>query len=342
MSSPADPATPSAHDADHAPTADSFPRAAAASLPDARPAEPQARGGWIRVSPRHPCPICGRPDWCGVAANGSAAACMRVEIGSVRRLKNGAWLHRFGTGGDDPRRPSGGGAALPRPTAAPPTDAVADQAKLGRLMDRYRRAVVPPKLDRLAAQLGLSSRRSLEDLGVGWSDFHPGYAFPARDHLGRLVGIQIRRDDGTKRLVRGSRQGLFLPWDLRTMSSSVPLVICEGASDTACCLDLAYRYLKDQHLSDLAWRTVGRPNWACGGEDLVKLVQSLHPDVAARVVIMADDEPAGDGRRGARELADLLRPHCRRVEVLLPRAKDLRERVAAGLNPAAFARAVLR
>jgi hypothetical protein len=270
-----------------------------------------------------------------VAADGSAAACMRVEIGSVRRLKNGAWLHRFGDDDTNPRRPSGGGAALPRPTTVPPTDVVADQAKLGRLMDRYQRAITPPKLDRLAAQLGLSSRRSLECLGVGWSDFHPGYAFPARDYLGRLVGIQVRRNDGTKRLVRGSRQGLFLPWDLRTMSTSVPLVICEGASDTACCLDLAYR-----HLSDLAWRAVGRPNWACGGDELVKLVQSLHPDAAGRVVIMADNEPAGDGRRGARELADLLRPHCRRVEVLLPRAKDLRERVAAGLTAGYFAAAI--
>jgi hypothetical protein len=294
------------------------------------------------VSKSHPCPICGRPDWCGVAADGSAAACMRIETGSVRRLRNGAWLHRFGTDDRGPRRPSGGGAALPLPSAPPPIDAVADIAKLNRLMDRYRRAITPQHRERLAATLDLSSPKPLLDLGVGWSSFHPGYASPCRDHLGRLVGIQIRGEDGTKRLVRGSRQGLFLPWNLRTMPLNTPLVICEGASDMAACLDLAYRHHQDQDLPTLPWRAVGRPNWACGGGELLKLVRHLHPAADARVVIVADAEPSGDGRRGARELADLLRPACRRVEVLVPTAKDLRERVAAGLTPAAFADAIHR
>ena len=320
--------------------ANPLPRLAAApSLPDARPAAPAGRGGWVRVSSKSPCPVCGKPDWCGVAADGSAAACMRVEVGSVRRLRNGAWLHRFGTDDQGPRRPSGGGA-LPVPPAATPADAVADLAKLNRLMDRYRRAITPQHCEWLAATLGLSSPKPLVGLGVGWSDYHPGYAFPCRNHAGKLVGIQIRAENGSKRLVRGSRQGLFLPWDLRTMSSSVPLVVCEGASDTACCLDLAYQHLAANSASDLCWRPVGRPNWACGGDELLKLVNSLHPDADARVVIVADAEPSGDGRRGARELADLLHPACRRVEVLVPKAKDLRDRVASGLTPAAFAAAV--
>lgn len=317
--------------------------AATPSIPDVGPSVPHARGGWIRVSSQRPCPICGRPDWCGVAADGSAAACMRVELGSVRRLKNGAWLHRFGD--DDPRRPTGG--ALPAPAAPPPAQAIADAAtaalKLRRLMDGYRRAATPRKLDGLAAKLGLSSRRPLDDLGVGWSAFHPGFAFPCRDGLGRLVGVQVRREDGMKRLLRGSRQGLFLPWNLRQLSTDTPLVVCEGASDTAACLDLAHRHQADLSLPALPWRAIGRPNWACGGEELLVLVQSLHPDANARVAVMADNEAAGDGRRGARELAELLRPHVRRVEVLIPAAgaKDLRERVTAGLTPSAFA-ALLR
>ena len=312
---------------------------AAPSLPDVGHDRPAAFGGrWLRVSKSHPCPVCGKPDWCGVAADGSAAACMRVELGSIRRLRNGAWLHRLGD--RDPHRPSGG--AMPVPSDPPvQADAAADALKLNRLMDRYRRATTPARQDRLAAQLGLSSPRPLDDLGVGWSDYHPGHAFPCRDHLGRLVGIQIRRDDGTKRLVRGSRQGLFLPWNLRQMPLDTPLVVCEGASDTAACLNLAYRHQQDAGLPTLPWRPVGRPNWACGGDELLKLVQSLHPDATARVVVMADAEASGDGRRGARELADLLRPHCRGVQVLVPRdAKDLRERVRAGLSPAAFAAAV--
>ena len=321
---------PPADSSDPAHAAD-FPRPTTTCLPDARPAAPAARGGWVRVNRHLPCPVCGRPDWCGVAADGSAAACMRVEVGSVRRLRNGAWLHRFGTD-NGPRRPSGSGALPVPPAASPPADAVADAAKLNRLMDRYRRAATSTQHRKLAAQLGLSSTRPLADLGVGWSSYHPGHAFPCRDHLGKLVGIQIRHGDGTKRLVRGSRQGLSLTWNLRQMPLNTPLVICEGASDMAACLDLAYRHQQDQGLPTLPWRAVGRPNWACGGGELLKLVRHLHPAADARVTIVADAEPSGDGRRGARGLADLLRPACRRVEVLVPKAKDLRERVASGLG----------
>lgn len=341
---PVVPTTPTPPAGQPDPSPDRFPRLAAASpsLPDARPETPPARGGWVRVSTKSPCPVCGKPDWCGVAADGSAAACMRVEAGSVRRLRNGAWLHRFNDNSDDPRRPSGGGAALPRPPASPPADAVADSAKLNRLMDRYHRAITPRQREQLAASLGLSSPRSLVDLGVGWSSYHPGYASPCRDHLGRLVGIQIRGTDVTKRLVRGSRQGLFLPWDLRTMSRSVPLVVCEGASDTACCLDLAYQQLRGLFLSDLPWRPVGRPNWACGGGLLERLILDLHPDRHVDVVVIADNESAGDGRRGARELVEQLRSCVHRIQLLVPEAKDLRERVSNGLTAADFAAAIGR
>ena len=193
------------------------------------------------MSRPRPCPVCGKPDWCGVAADGSAAACMRVEVGGARRLSNGAWLHRFApptppSGPNHPRPVSG---RLPVPTPPPP-DAVSVAAgdpaaaeKLRRMMGRYRRAAAPALLDGLAAALGLSSRRPLEDLGAGWSDFHPGLALPARDARGRLVGVQVRHANGAKRLLRGSRQGLFLPADLARQPANAPLVICEGASDAA-------------------------------------------------------------------------------------------------------------
>ena len=57
-------------------------------------------------------------------------------------------------------------------------------------------------------------------------------------------------------------------------------------------------------------------------------------------VVAADNEPAGDGRRGARELVERLRGCVRRIQLLLPDAKDLRERVAAGLTAGEFAAAV--
>lgn len=48
--------------------------------------------GWSRVDRDEPCDVCGKPDWCTRADDGSAACCMRVE--SERPLKNGGWLHR--------------------------------------------------------------------------------------------------------------------------------------------------------------------------------------------------------------------------------------------------------
>ena len=209
-------------------------------------------------------------------------------------------------------------------------------------MARYRRAATPARLDALATTLGLSDRRPLDLLGIGWSDFHPGHAAPARDGRGRLVGIQVRRADGSKRFVRGSRLGLFHPADLHRQPTDTPLVITEGASDAAASLDLALRHADDQRLPALPWRTVGRPSCAGGAAELLSLIRPLHPDGDARVVITADADPSGVGERGAQELADALRPHCRTVRVLLPAggAKDLRERVTAGLTTAAFAAAL--
>lgn len=48
---------------------------------------------FIRVSNQHPCPICEKPDWCGVSADGHIAICMRIEEGSIKETKNGGYLH---------------------------------------------------------------------------------------------------------------------------------------------------------------------------------------------------------------------------------------------------------
>ena len=44
-----------------------------------------------RVSKDNPCPICGKPDWCGIAEDGSFAVCMRIE--SFNPTENHGWLH---------------------------------------------------------------------------------------------------------------------------------------------------------------------------------------------------------------------------------------------------------
>jgi len=41
---------------------------------------------WQRVTREHPCPICGKPDWCTVASDGRAACCMRVRSDALEDL----------------------------------------------------------------------------------------------------------------------------------------------------------------------------------------------------------------------------------------------------------------
>lgn len=50
---------------------------------------------WLRVSPKHPCPVCGAHKWCTVAPTGEAALCMKEP--SDRPSKSGkGWIHTIG------------------------------------------------------------------------------------------------------------------------------------------------------------------------------------------------------------------------------------------------------
>lgn len=57
------------------------------------------QGNWRPVTPAHPCPICAKPDWCRVSADGKVAVCRRVENGARKSKtdKQGTpyYLHRL-------------------------------------------------------------------------------------------------------------------------------------------------------------------------------------------------------------------------------------------------------
>ena len=46
----------------------------------------------IRVSKQRPCPVCGKPDWCLIARDGSAAICARIAEGSVKQCGEAGWF----------------------------------------------------------------------------------------------------------------------------------------------------------------------------------------------------------------------------------------------------------
>ena len=56
---------------------------------------PSRVSAWQRVTKSCRCPVCGRPDWCLIAADGTAAICARVQSG--KRCGEAGWLHRLGT-----------------------------------------------------------------------------------------------------------------------------------------------------------------------------------------------------------------------------------------------------
>jgi phage/plasmid primase-like uncharacterized protein len=162
----------------------------------------------------------------------------------------------------------------------------------------------------LGDSLGLSVE-SLCALDIGWSAFCRAWSFPMRDAAGSVIGIRLRRPNGTKFAVRGSKEGLFLP---AASSTDERLLICEGPTDAAALLVLGYSAV------------VGRPSCTGGVKLLAELVRRRRP---GEVIIVADgDEP---GRRGANNLASVLVAYCAVVRVVVPsRWKDVREFLRAG------------
>lgn len=51
--------------------------------------------GWRHVSRRDPCPICRKPDWCAISADGEIARCMRVAVGAFKTSTDGGNCHRL-------------------------------------------------------------------------------------------------------------------------------------------------------------------------------------------------------------------------------------------------------
>lgn len=173
--------------------------------------------GWRRVTRNEPCPICGKPDWCGVSADGAAVRCMRVESD---RVSNGGWVHRLGS-------------EVAGVTVMRPVPVVMPRADLGELAQRWALDLGPSRLEPFADTLGIAIE-GLVSLGIGWTG--SAWSFPMRNVERRVVGIRLRAPDGSKFAVRGSKDGCFVP----ASRSQGPLLFPEGATDAAALLGLGF------------------------------------------------------------------------------------------------------
>ncbi len=245
-----------------------------------------------RVSKKRPCPLCGRPDWCLISEDGAIGICPRTEAGAIRRCGEAGWLHRLEPSSDSNNCPRRHILALHGTRASLEEYAVRAAAHADGIA-----------VGGLASVLGVSVE-SLRRLGVGWDG--RAWIFPMRDHAGRVVGIRRRFPDGTKRALRGSRSGLFIPRDLEAVGT---LVVAEGETDCAALLSLGFN-------------SVGRPGCQGGVGYLAKLTHGRN------VGIVRDrDEP---GLSGAQRLASVLACYCPTVRIIVPHAKDAREWIAGG------------
>ena len=268
------------------------------------------RDEFVPVSRERACPICERRDWCLVSREGGpepvAAICPRTE--SPIRWGGAGWLHRLQ--GDAPR-PRRRGVEL-EPV---PVDHRREAERLAR----------GANLDPVAASLGLPSsvlRRLL--VGFGEDFFGPFSSWPQFDEELRVVGISLRRTDGSKRLRSGDRAGLHVPIDLPDDLSRERILVVEGGSDAAAGLALGRL-------------AVGRHSVLACFKELKRLLRRRRPGA---ISIVADREEHGAGLRGAEQLARVLSvvsPDVRLVEPP-PGVKDLRAWLAAGLRSAELSR----
>lgn len=259
-----------------------------------------------RVSRARPCPVCGKCDWCLVAADGSAAICQRVEAGSLKRCGNAGFLHILVDRHDGHDRHRCGVRWRHAVKISLGQDALGPD--FGRLSAKYQSQLTGEGFEALTRSLGLSPGNLLR-LRVGWDG--RAYTFPMSDASGNVVGIRRRFPGGKKASVRGSRSGLFIPTDL---DRDGPLLICEGPTDTAAALDLGFD-------------AIGRPNCNSLIEMTVRAARGW-----AEIVVIADNDVAG--RTGANRLASALALCCSCVQVIHPPdgVKDLRQWRSTGLS----------
>jgi hypothetical protein len=257
---------------------------------------------WSRVRRGRPCPICGKPDWCLIAPDEGAAICARIK--SPNRRGEAGWLHLLR---ENPWRSS-----YRYVRSIPVEPPISIDQNFAAMATEYQRAVNADQLQRLAGSLGLS-RDSLLSLDIGWFAQDRVWSFPMVDAQCNVLGIRLRRLNGKKFCVSGSKEGLFIPKQSEDIGS--PLLICEGPTDAAALLIMGFR------------NVVGRPSCRGGVKLLRDLVRLRNrPDV----VIVADaDEP---GQIGAKTLASILVLYAPAVRIITPpnQIKDARAWLQAG------------
>lgn len=216
---------------------------------------------------------------------------MFVSEGCIKEMPKGGYLHRLRE-----RDPNWKPVEIQRPRKPEPTP-----PDWNALIAMYCEAVEYEKAKAMADGLGVSVE-SLDLLDCGYMGGNK-WSFPMYDFARHPVGMRTRCEDGTKRSITGSKNGLFIPKRRRDGY----LFFVEGPTD--CCAVL-----------DIGFDCIGRP--ACYGceEWCAELSRGRE------TVIIADNDKSEVGRAGADKAAKVIRKTARWLKIVYsPYLKDVRE-----------------
>lgn len=267
--------------------------------------------GFLRVSKNRPCPVCKKPDWCLVAADGSAAICPRVP--SSRYLEDSGFLHKL----------TESHKHVPRVQFQKPDFNLDAHG----IMRGYQDAMGESDYASLSKDLGVTID-SLMALATGKADqyLEGTYAFPMRNENDEVIGVRLRNRDGHKWSVFGSKTGLFYG----AIEADRIVFICEGPTDTAA-------------LISLGQVAIGKPSCSGGNDMLTAMIRRIMPPL---VVVVADVDPRSGhcdfcdkqfchhcrpGQFGAERTAHAMHALGLSVKIIEPvGAKDIRQWLKQG------------
>ena len=297
------------------------------------------------VSRTHPCEICGGDHKCARGDDG-LIMCGRpkgevpsfVFLGLAEKDPQFGMYRREGDPGlQDPivigqESPNRGHGDQGSETPVPPSNGTVCNQEDRRLDQQsidweaeamsYANNLSPALRRELAEALGLPEYVlvALPLLGFSPDDPHGAcWTFPEVDGTRRVVGIQRRYRDGTKRVMRGGNRGLTVPegWQQR----EGPIHIPEGQTDPLA-------------LTAMGLPAIGRPSNTGGVDELAEPLKDVPAD--RRIVVVAEWDAKYDGtwpgRDGAIRTASQLQEKLRRpvLWTLPPKGyKDVREWVSA-------------
>jgi hypothetical protein len=182
----------------------------------------RARETFREASRARPCPVCGGDHKCSVGSGGFLLCGRRTGAVAgfvfLGRTTDGVWGEYRRA--DDPAFQS----SEPRPVFGSTT--TIDWAGVHAAC----RAAFPGMRGALEEALGVPGE-ALDAVGYGWSDADQAFTSPERDGAGKIVGINRRYRDGSKKHMLGGARGLTIPDGFPAAVG--PLLLVEGPSDTA-------------------------------------------------------------------------------------------------------------